>query len=266
MRQFTRKGLITVAAAGGVLALGGGYAQADAGAHGGASNSPGVASGNSVQVPVHIPVNACGNTINVVALLNPAFGNHCSNVSGNESDDGGYGGGGSDDGGYGGGSGSDGGGYGGGSDSDGGGYGGGSDSGGGAHAGGGTSDSPGVGSGNNIQAPVDVPVNACGNSITIGGLLNPTFGNDCDNNGGGHTPPGHPDEPGNPGHPDEPKNPSHPSTPHVPNAPGAHSVTPPKGTEQLAQTGSGPLGMLVPAGAGLLLAGAVLFRRARASA
>jgi len=37
MRQVTRKGLITMAAAGGVLALGGGYAHADAGAAGAAS-------------------------------------------------------------------------------------------------------------------------------------------------------------------------------------------------------------------------------------
>lgn len=41
MRQVTRKGLITMAAAGGVLALSGGYAHADAGATGDASNSPG---------------------------------------------------------------------------------------------------------------------------------------------------------------------------------------------------------------------------------
>ncbi|KAI1292417.1 hypothetical protein EDD11_008778, partial [Mortierella claussenii] len=35
----------------------------DAGA---ASNSPGVLSGNVIQVPVHVPVNVCGNTINVI--------------------------------------------------------------------------------------------------------------------------------------------------------------------------------------------------------
>ncbi|WP_051971253.1 chaplin [Kitasatospora azatica] len=56
-----------------------------ASAHGGASaegaalNSPGVLSGNQVQVPVHIPVNLCGNTISVIGLLNPAFGNECEN-------------------------------------------------------------------------------------------------------------------------------------------------------------------------------------------
>ncbi|MFJ4005997.1 chaplin [Streptomyces sp. NPDC090023] len=46
---------------------------------GAAANSPGVASGNVIQVPVEIPVNLCGNTIDVVGLLNPAFGNICAN-------------------------------------------------------------------------------------------------------------------------------------------------------------------------------------------
>ncbi|WP_436844061.1 chaplin [Streptomyces subrutilus] len=56
-----------------------GLASADAGAHGAAVNSPGVASGNAVQVPVHVPVNLCGNSVNVIGLLNPAFGNTCVN-------------------------------------------------------------------------------------------------------------------------------------------------------------------------------------------
>ncbi|GAA0269143.1 chaplin ChpD [Streptomyces polychromogenes] len=54
-------------------------AMADATADGKAVGSPGVLSGNVVQVPVHIPVNVCGNTVNVIALLNPAFGNTCVN-------------------------------------------------------------------------------------------------------------------------------------------------------------------------------------------
>ena len=49
MRQVARKGLITMAAASGVLALAAGYAHADAGAAGGAANSPGVLSGNNVR-------------------------------------------------------------------------------------------------------------------------------------------------------------------------------------------------------------------------
>ncbi|QNP72630.1 chaplin [Streptomyces roseirectus] len=66
--------------AGLVLALGGAApAFADAGAEGAAIGSPGVLSGNVVQIPVHVPVNVCGNTVNVIAALNPAFGNTCVN-------------------------------------------------------------------------------------------------------------------------------------------------------------------------------------------
>ncbi|MER5597380.1 chaplin [Streptomyces sp. NPDC002265] len=63
----------------GAVALGGaGLAMADAGAQGAAVGSPGVLSGNVVQVPVNVPVNVCGNTIDVIGLLNPAFGNACA--------------------------------------------------------------------------------------------------------------------------------------------------------------------------------------------
>ncbi|MFK0221232.1 chaplin [Streptomyces vinaceus] len=41
--------------------------------------SPGVLSGNLIQIPVHIPINACGNSVSVIGLLNPAFGNTCIN-------------------------------------------------------------------------------------------------------------------------------------------------------------------------------------------
>ncbi|MFF8270521.1 chaplin [Streptomyces sp. NPDC016562] len=54
-------------------------ALADSEAAGTAVGSPGVLSGNVVQVPLHIPVNVCGNTVNIIALLNPAFGNVCVN-------------------------------------------------------------------------------------------------------------------------------------------------------------------------------------------
>jgi hypothetical protein len=57
-----------------------GAAFADAGAGAAAIGSPGVISGNAIQVPVHVPVNVCGNTINVIGLLNPAFGNTCVNA------------------------------------------------------------------------------------------------------------------------------------------------------------------------------------------
>jgi hypothetical protein len=47
----------------------------------GASNSPGVLSGNVVQVPVNAPVNLCGNSVNVIGIGNAASGNDCTNTS-----------------------------------------------------------------------------------------------------------------------------------------------------------------------------------------
>ncbi|MFJ3817481.1 chaplin [Streptomyces sp. NPDC090056] len=230
MRQVTRKGLITVAAAGGVFAaIGGGHAYADSGASGAAVNSPGVASGNSVQVPVHVPVNACGNTVSVVGLLNPAMGNKCANVSGSGKP---------------------------------------GTPGGASSAGGHTSGSPGVGSGNNVQVPVDVPVNVCGNNVSVIGLLNPAAGNDC-GNGVEPTRPGNPETPETPVNPGNPGNPGTPGTPGTDggsNTPGTHTGTTPRAVEELAETGSGPLGVIVPAGAGLLLAGSLIYRRARRAA
>ncbi|MFF7989510.1 chaplin [Kitasatospora xanthocidica] len=69
------------AATGGLVLAAAGVASAHggAGAEGVAAGSPGIASGNLVQIPVHVPVNACGNTVSVIGVLNPAFGNHCAN-------------------------------------------------------------------------------------------------------------------------------------------------------------------------------------------
>ncbi|ANH91594.1 MULTISPECIES: chaplin [Streptomyces] len=73
------KGLVLTSAAAAAVAGGAGIAAADSGASGVAAHSPGVISGNVIQVPVHVPVNVCGNSINVIGLLNPAFGNTCVN-------------------------------------------------------------------------------------------------------------------------------------------------------------------------------------------
>ncbi|WP_340381937.1 chaplin [Streptomyces sp. SS7] len=288
MRQVTRKSLMTVAAATGVIAAAGGYAHADTGANGFATDSPGVASGNTVQVPVNVPINVCGNTIDLVGLLNPAFGNSCTTQGGRHRAPGGYGdsdhayGGGHSGNGSNGGTGGTGGGHWGGHGGHGG-YGAYPGSG-GAQADGHTGGSPGIGSGNHVQAPIDVPVNVCGNSVDAVGILNPSYGNDCDTGGGpGYgTPPdrGH-ETPGHPGHHTPGKPVGHGSTPSgpeaVPSTPGRgtppHSVTDhrPTGTTgsatsgaQLAETGSElPLGLALPAGAGALLAGALLYRKAR---
>ncbi|MFI6090286.1 chaplin ChpH [Streptomyces sp. NPDC051218] len=74
-----KKIVAAAAATGGLVLAGAGIAAADAGAQGAAVKSPGVLSGNVIQVPVHVPVNACGNTVSVIGLLNPAFGNTCVN-------------------------------------------------------------------------------------------------------------------------------------------------------------------------------------------
>ncbi|MEV4938341.1 chaplin [Streptomyces zaomyceticus] len=79
MKNLKKAAALTMVA-GGIVAAGAGVASAHgAEATGHALNSPGVASGNLVQVPVHVPVNVSGNTVNVIGLLNPAFGNHAVN-------------------------------------------------------------------------------------------------------------------------------------------------------------------------------------------
>ncbi|MEU6119622.1 chaplin [Streptomyces sp. NPDC047117] len=57
---------------------GAGAAAADSGAQGSSSHSPGVVSGNTIQVPLHVPINVCGTGVHVVSLLNPTSG-QCAN-------------------------------------------------------------------------------------------------------------------------------------------------------------------------------------------
>ena len=78
MRMPSRLAAAGVLAAGLVLAACG-VASADATANGEVENSPGFLSGNLVQVPVDADLNICGNSVNVVGLANPAFGNRCAN-------------------------------------------------------------------------------------------------------------------------------------------------------------------------------------------
>ncbi|MFF5552686.1 chaplin [Streptomyces olivaceoviridis] len=82
MRQTLSKGMAVAAAATGVLSLYGGSALADSDAHGAAQGSPGVLSGNNIQVPVNIPVNICGNSVDAAAALDPAFANSCATHGG----------------------------------------------------------------------------------------------------------------------------------------------------------------------------------------
>ena len=77
MKNLKKAAAVTMVA-GGLVAAGAGFASAtDGGSHadGKAVGSPGVISGNLIQAPVHVPVNAVGNSVNVIGVLNPAFGN-----------------------------------------------------------------------------------------------------------------------------------------------------------------------------------------------
>uniref|UniRef100_UPI00048C6392 chaplin n=1 Tax=Streptomyces sp. 142MFCol3.1 TaxID=1172179 RepID=UPI00048C6392 len=181
--------MVVAAAATSIVSLYGNPAFADAGAEGVAADSPGIASGNNVQVPLHVPVNACGNTVNVVALLNPAFGNSCANGSGSSGTSG-------------------------------------TSSGSSAHAE--ATGSPGIASGNNVQVPLHVPVNACGNTVDVVSALNPAFGNGC---GSGDTsvtttPPRTVTPPTTPPVTTPPRTVTPPTTPPVTTPP--RSATPPK--------------------------------------
>ncbi|MFD3926214.1 chaplin [Streptomyces sp. NPDC058614] len=155
MKRVTRNGLIAAAAASGAMAVTI-PAYADSGADGTAAGSPGLISGNTIQLPVHVPVNVCGNTVNVVGLLNPAAGNSCANEGG------------------------------GGAEAPGGTQGGAVENGsGGAAAQSSGKDSPGVLSGNGVQLPVHLPVNVTGNSVSVVGIGNAAVGNESTNTSGG---------------------------------------------------------------------------------
>ncbi|MFJ9840756.1 chaplin [Kitasatospora sp. NPDC101155] len=78
--QNVKKVAVLSAAAAGLVLGAAGSAAASSGAEGVAAGSPGVVSGNQIQIPVHIPINLCGNSIAAAGLLNPAFGNSCANV------------------------------------------------------------------------------------------------------------------------------------------------------------------------------------------
>ncbi|MYS23440.1 Small secreted domain [Streptomyces sp. DvalAA-14] len=264
MNRVARKGLVTAMVTGGVLASAG-YAQADSAAEGAGTGSPGVLSGNTVQVPVDIPLNACGNTINVVGLLNPAIGNGCANTSqrGGTSrsrdarasngarparpsgpgavDPGGPRRAGSAAG---------------------------KDaparslgsallgSGAGAQALAGSGGSAGVLAGNVLALPLHLPINVSGNSVDVVGIGDPAFGNSAVGTTPvtGGTPPATVRTP--------PPPPAHRPIPAPPANPGpSRSVA----TENpvLAHTGAEDIGGTAAWGAGLLLGGALLARRFR---
>lgn len=202
-------------------------------------------SGNTVQVPIDIPVNVCGNTINAVGLLNPALGNRCANTSASPSS-------------FSAATGARPGRHAGAPAIESGGprrasppvLGGAHARGGGARATGGSAGSPGVLSGNDVRLPVHLPVNVSGNSVNAVSALNPSFGNTAVNA----------DNPPPPAHLPIPAPPSAGRPVTEPSAPAPAPVAAPP-APTLAETGADGIGWTAAGGLGVLLAGGVLYRR-----
>ncbi|MCI3278322.1 chaplin [Streptomyces cylindrosporus] len=190
MRRVTRNGVLAVAAASGAMALTA-PAQADSSADGATAGSPGPISGNTVQLPVHVPVNVCGNTVNVAGLLDPAAGNSCADEGGHKAPDGPASHGGEAS---------------------------------GSEAHGSGKDSPGVLSGNGVQLPVHLPVNVSGNTVSVVGAGNASVGNESVNTPGDH-PTGHTPEPSTPPRSHPRPGPGDRSVPEHPVASLAHTGT-----------------------------------------
>ncbi|MET8585649.1 chaplin [Streptomyces collinus] len=202
------------------------FAADGASADGAAAGSPGAVSGNTVQLPVHVPVNVCGDTVNVVGLLNPSFGNGCANGGGSGTA---------------------------GSATSG------SVTKGGSSAQGTATGSAGVVSGNGVQLPVHLPANVSGNSVDVVGVLNPVFGNHSVNNPVDESTPPTTTTPT----PPPTRKPPVPTRSHpVPHTP--EHVTPPAprpSVETLAHTGADLTAPAVAGSAALVLTGAALYRR-----
>ncbi|MGW1077896.1 chaplin [Streptomyces sp. NPDC002537] len=79
MSRIAKAAALTLAASA-ALTGAAGVASANSDADGVAVGSPGIVSGNTIQVPIQLPINLCGNTIDIIALLNPTFGNQCVNA------------------------------------------------------------------------------------------------------------------------------------------------------------------------------------------
>ncbi|MER7486002.1 chaplin family protein [Streptomyces sp. NPDC126497] len=200
-----------------------------------AGRSSGIASGNDVRVPVHAPVNVCGDTVNLIGVDNDAYDNTCVNDAHGDAEksaDDSYGDSSHDDSAYGGSAYGDDGAY--------------------------TSPVeglPGIASGNDVRVPVHLPVNACGNSVNLIGLFNDAYGNTCVNGGYGEE--------------DEPEKET-PTPPVKVKTPPPYEAEKPPAEEEphgnpphLAQTGSDGMIAASAAGAVLITGGAMLYRRSR---
>ncbi|MFI8499940.1 chaplin [Streptomyces sp. NPDC085524] len=241
MRRANRNSLIAVAAASGVMAMAGSV-HADSTTDGSTADSPGLISGDGIQLPVYLPVSACGNTVNVVGLLNPAIGNRCANAGdhahGNDRPPAPRQ----------------------------------------ATADGSATDSPGVVTGNGIRLPVHLPVNASGNTVSVVGVGSPAFGNQTANNPGDHpeelgrpAPAEQPtQQPPTQTTPSVRSKPPVRSRPHVPptlrSLPRPVSTNVPRhGDDALAHTGTEGTSGAAAASLAALLSGGMLSRRFRSS-
>ncbi|MEU9140559.1 chaplin [Streptomyces sp. NPDC048404] len=229
MRRAARNRVLAVAAASGAMAVAlpasAVFAADGADAEATAAGSPGVLSGNNLQVPLSAAVNLCGNTVDVVGLLNPAMGNVCANKDTAKADR---------------------------AETDGG-----SDTSGGASADGRVTDSPGLLSGNGLQLPVDLPVNVSGNSVNAVGVGNPAFGNQSVNGGEN----AHPHVPRTTPAPEPSASTPPAPRPQAPRQ--AVPDTPDTAMSTLAHTGADLAAPALAGGAVSLVAGAVLYRRFR---
>ncbi|MGH6656763.1 MAG: chaplin family protein [Actinocrinis sp.] len=110
-------------------------------------HSGGILSGNTVQAPINIPLNVCGNQAVAVGAKNVTHGSTCGTGGGPGSNAG---------------------------------------NGGGSSATAVTDHSGGLLSGNTVQAPVNVPLNACGNQANVIALKDKVSGTDCTTGGPGN--------------------------------------------------------------------------------
>lgn len=257
MHSSIRRGVTVGAAIGGVLAGGAGAALASTGATAESADSPGVVSGNTVQVPISVPINVCGDSVNVLGLLNLGGGAHCANGATA-------------------------------------GAAGGSSHGtpgatgshrsatGGSHAAphgssqgpnstatGSSHGSPGVGSGNTVQVPISVPVNVCGVTVNVLSLGDGAAGADCAN---GATPPAtstpapaptpKPVPRPAPAPRPAPKHALRPAHARPRQTPATVGMVRTAATGELAKTGAEGT-VLAPVAGALLLGGGLLLRRGR---
>lgn len=217
--------IITAATGGCLLMAGAGLASADTGAQGASAGSPGTLPGPLAQAPAATATDVCGATLHAAGLLQPLLGNLCGSTGHGPADRSVTGHGAADR----------------------------------SVTGHGPADrsatdatgtarhSAGAASGNVIQLPIQTPVNACGNTVNILGLLNPAGGNGCRND----LPAPHQSSPP----------PVHTSTPPPV---GTQSPPPPQpAAAQLADTGAGGFPVEAPAALALLSVGALLYRRGR---